>query len=69
MNEKKDKYSRQKRYAKKLNERTVKLLLRLYIGQDDDIINYLNTVDDKSVFIKKTLRRTIKRKKKKEDIV
>jgi len=57
MNEiKKDKYAPQKRYAKKLNGRTVKLLLRLYKGKDDDLIEFLSKKEDKSAVIKKALR-------------
>lgn len=53
---KKDKYAPQKRYSKKLNERTVKLLLRLYRGKDDDLIEFLAKEEDKSAVIKKALR-------------
>ena len=53
---KKNKYAPQKRYSKKLNVRTVKLLLRLYKEKDDDLIQALSDEKDKSAIIKKALR-------------
>ena len=54
-----NKYSRQKKYSKKLNRRTVKFLLRLYIGKDDDLIGYLSNKSKKSDLVKQSLREFI----------
>lgn len=51
----KDEWNEYQRKYKKLNYKQISLLLRL--GEDDDVIEYLNQQESKAGYVKKLIRR------------
>ena len=62
--QKKDKYKAQKKYSKKLQERTYNLMIRCYIGQDDEIIEFAKNTKEKNSIVKSILKEYIANHKK-----
>lgn len=62
--QKKDKYKAQKKYSKKLQKRTYNLMIRCYIGQDNEIIEFAKNTKEKNSIVKSILKEYIANHKK-----